>query len=121
MKKFFGGKDNKTRPRRMSLQVIPDNHEVIHFKDDDMDDNAVMKMIQKQRKRRGSLPGPPPNLGQNSKVGQGYAPHKLFTKDSPPTRNKSDHDLNKSLLTYTPIPLNVWPRVLQRLTPLCSP
>lgn len=71
MKKFFGGKDNKTRPRRMSLQVIPDNHEVIHFKDDDMDDNAVMKMIQKQRRRRGSLPGPPPNLGQNSKVGQG--------------------------------------------------
>lgn len=107
MKKFFGGKDNKTRPRRMSLQVIPDNHEVIHFKDDDMDDNAVMKMIQKQRKRRGSLPGPPPNLGQNSKVGQGYSPHKLFTKDSPPTRNKSDHDLNKSLFTYTPIPLNV--------------
>lgn len=67
MKKFFGGKDNKTRPRRMSLQVIPDNHEVIHFKDDDLDDNAVMKMIQKQRKRRGSLPGPPPHVGQNAK------------------------------------------------------
>lgn len=98
MKKFFGGKDNKTRPRRMSLQVIPDNHEVIHFRDDDLDDNAVMKMIQKQRKRRGSLPGPPPNLGPNAKVGQGYASHKLSTKDSP-----------------LPNPEKVWPWPFQAL------
>lgn len=54
----------------MSLQVIPDNHEVIQFKDDELDDNAVMKMIHKQRRRRGSIPGPPPNAAQ--KVGTQY-------------------------------------------------
>lgn len=70
MKKFFGIDSKSRSGRRMSLQVIPDNHEVIQFKDDEMDETAVMKMIQKQRKRRGSLPGPQPYAGQNPKVGQ---------------------------------------------------
>ena len=57
-KNFFG---SRSRGRRRSLQVIPDGDEVTHFKDTEMAEDAVKKMIIRQRGRRGSLPSPQVN------------------------------------------------------------
>ena len=67
-KNFFG---SRSRGRRRSLQVIPDGDEVTHFKDTEMAEDAVKKMIIRQRGRRGSLPSPQVNNVNTFKKCQG--------------------------------------------------
>lgn len=53
---------SRMKQRRRSLATpgalitIPDNDEPVNFNDENFDDAALRKMIQKQNKRRGSCP-----------------------------------------------------------------
>lgn len=46
------------RPRRRSLQAIPDEKEVQEFYDEDNAEMALLQMLKQNSKRRVSLPNP---------------------------------------------------------------
>lgn len=63
---FLGSTLNKLRPRRRSvgtiiptLQVIPDNEQVREFTPEDPEDETRLRLVRKQRQRRGSCPANP--------------------------------------------------------------
>lgn len=51
-------KPPENRPRRRSLQAIPDEKEVKEFFDEDNAEMALLKMLQQNSRRRVSLPNP---------------------------------------------------------------
>uniref|UniRef100_K1QAK3 Uncharacterized protein n=1 Tax=Magallana gigas TaxID=29159 RepID=K1QAK3_MAGGI len=51
-------KPPEQRPRRRSLQAIPDEKEVKEFFDEDNAEMALLKMLQQNSRRRVSLPNP---------------------------------------------------------------
>lgn len=64
-------KPPEQRPRRRSLQAIPDEKEVKEFFDEDNAEMALLKMLQQNSRRRVSLPNPQvKHLDPSSKIPQ---------------------------------------------------